>query len=46
MNSLEIENEKLKKQIKLYIISTQLDYDKIQKLKDEILELKELIIKN
>lgn len=46
MNNLEIENENLKKQIKLYIISTQLDYDKIQKLKDEILELKELIIKN
>lgn len=46
MNNLEIENEQLKKQIELYIISTKLDYDKIQKLKDEILELKELIIKN
>ena len=34
------ENEELKKKLKLYEISTKLDYEKIQKLKDEIIYLK------
>ena len=42
MNNLELikEIEKLKKKIKLYEISTKLDYEKIQWLKDEIIYLK------
>ena len=42
MNNLQLikENEDLKKKLKLYEISTKLDYEKIQKLKDEILFLK------
>ena len=42
MNNLELikENEELKKKIKLYEISTKLDYEKIQWLKDEIIYLK------
>ena len=34
------ENEELKRKLKLYEISTKLDYEKIQKLKDEITYLK------
>ena len=34
------EIEELKKKIKLYEISTKLDYEKIQWLKDEIIYLK------
>ena len=39
MNNLELikEIEELKKKIKLYEISTKLDYEKIQWLKDEII---------
>jgi len=42
MNNLELikEIEELKKKIKLYEISTKLDYEKIQWLKDEIIFLK------
>ena len=42
MNNLELikEIEDLKKKIKLYEISTKLDYEKIQWLKDEIIYLK------
>ena len=42
MNNLQIikENEDLKKKLKLYEISTKLDYEKIEKLKDEIIFLK------
>ena len=42
MNNLELikEIEELKKKIKLYEISTKLDYEKIQWLKDEITYLK------
>ena len=42
MNNLELikEIKKLKKKIKLYEISTKLDYEKIQWLKDEIIYLK------
>jgi hypothetical protein len=42
MNNLELikEIEELKKKIKLYEISTKLDYEKIQLLKDEIIYLK------
>ena len=42
MNNLEPikEIEELKKKIKLYEISTKLDYEKIQWLKDEIIYLK------
>ena len=34
------ENEELKKKLKLYEKTTKLDYEKIQKLKDEIIYLK------
>ena len=42
MNNLQLikEIEELKKKIKLYEISTKLDYEKIQWLKDEIYILK------
>ena len=42
MNNLQLlkEIEELKKKIKLYEISTKLDYEKIQWLKDEIIYLK------
>ena len=42
MNNLQLikENEDLKKKLKLYEISTKLDYEKIQKLKDGIIFLK------
>jgi hypothetical protein len=42
MNNLQLikENEDLKKKLKLYEISTKLDYEKIEKLKDEIIFLK------
>ena len=42
MNNLELikEIEELKKKIKLYEISTKLDYEKIQGLKDEIIYFK------
>jgi hypothetical protein len=42
MNNLELikEIEELKKKIKLYEISTKLDYEKIQWLKEEIIYLK------
>ena len=42
MNNLELikEIEELKKKIKLYEISTKLDYEKIQWLKDENIYLK------
>ena len=42
MNNLELIKEivELKKKIKLYVISTKLDYEKIQWLKDEIIYLK------
>ena len=42
MNNLELikEIEDLKKKIKLYEISTKLDYEKILRLKDEIIYLK------
>ncbi len=42
MNNLQLikEIEELKKKIKLYEISTKLDYEKIQWLKDEIIFLK------
>ena len=42
MNNLQLikENEDLKKKLKLYEISTKLDYEKIQQLKDEIIFLK------
>ena len=46
MNNLELikEIEELKKKIKLYEISTKLDYEKIQWLKDEIIYLNTLMI--
>ena len=34
------ENEELKRKIKLYEISTKIDYEKIERLKDEIIYLK------
>ena len=34
------ENEELKRKIKLYEISTKIDYEKIERLKDEIIFLK------
>ena len=34
------ENEELKRKIKLYEISTKIDYEKIERLKDEIVFLK------
>ena len=34
------ENEELKRKIKLYEISTKIDYEKIDRLKDEIIFLK------
>ena len=42
MSNLELikEIEELKKKLKLYEISTKLDYEKIQWLKDEIIYLK------
>ena len=42
MNNLQLikENEDLKKKLKLYEISTKLDYEKIEKLKDEVIFLK------
>ena len=42
MNNLELikEIEELKKKLKLYEISTKLDFEKIQWLKDEIIYLK------
>ena len=42
MNNLELikEVKELKEKIKLYEISTKLDYEKIQWLKDEIIKLK------
>ena len=42
MNNLQLikENEDLKEKLKLYDISTKLDYEKIEKLKDEIIFLK------
>ena len=42
MNNLQLikENEDLKKKLKLYEISTKLDYEQIQQLKDEIIFLK------
>ena len=40
---LIIENEKLKYKIGLYEISSKLDYEKIQMLKDFILDLKNLL---
>ena len=42
MNNLQLikENDDLKKKLKLYEISTKLDYEKIEKLKDEIIFLK------
>ena len=33
-------NEELKRKIKLYEISTKIDYEKIERLKDEIIFLK------
>ena len=41
MNNLQLikENEDLKKKLKLCEISTKLDYEKIEKLKDEIIFL-------
>jgi len=46
MDKLELENESLKKKIKLYEISTKLDYEKIEKLKFNIEQLKLEIKKN
>ena len=42
MNNLQLikENEELQKKLKLYEISTKLNNEKIQKLKDEIIFLK------
>ena len=40
---LIIENERLKYKIGLYEISTKSDYEKIQMLKDFILDLKNLL---
>ena len=40
---LIIENEKLKYKIGLYEISSKLDYEKIQMLKDFILDLKNIL---
>ena len=34
------ENEELKRKLKLYEISTKIDYEKIERLKDEIIFLK------
>jgi hypothetical protein len=48
MNSMEQilnENQQLKLKIKLYEISTKIDYEKILKLKDEIIYLENLIKK-
>ena len=40
MEKLQSENIALKKKIELYEISTKLDYEKIEKLKEEIKKLK------
>ena len=40
MNNIIIENEKLKLKIKLYEISTKIDLNKIENLKDQIIILK------
>ena len=40
---LIIENERLKYKIGLYEVSSKLDYEKIQMLKDFILDLKNLL---
>jgi len=40
MEKLQSENIALKKTIQLYQVSTKLDYEKIEKLKEEIKKLK------
>lgn len=45
MEKLQLENESLKKKIKLYEISTKLDYEKIEKLKFNIEQLNKQILK-
>ena len=41
-DNLKIENIELKKKIKLYEISSKIDYEKIEKLKEEIKTLRQL----
>lgn len=41
-DNLKIENIELKKKIKLYEISSKIDYEKIEKLKEEIKILRQL----
>jgi hypothetical protein len=41
-DNLKRENIELKKKIHLYEISSKIDYEKIEKLKDEIRRLKQL----
>ena len=41
-DNLKIENIELKKKIKLYEISSKIDYEKIEKLKEEIKTLHQL----
>jgi hypothetical protein len=42
MEKIEVENKALKIKIQQYEISTKLDFDKIEKLKKEIKELKKI----
>ncbi len=41
-DNLKTENSELKKKIKLYEISSKIDYEKIEKLKEEIKTLRQL----
>jgi chaperonin cofactor prefoldin len=41
-DNLKTENSELKKKIKLYEISSKIDYEKIEKLKEEIRTLRQL----
>jgi chaperonin cofactor prefoldin len=41
-DNLKTENSELKKKIRLYEISSKIDYEKIEKLKEEIKTLRQL----
>ena len=41
-DNLKTENNELKKKIRLYEISSKIDYEKIEKLKEEIKTLRQL----
>jgi len=43
---LILDNQQLIKKISLYEVSTKLDYEKISKLKDIIINLKNILIQN